>query len=101
MSLHVFCEKCYGCIACGKCDCTDESHLSMLGGNFVIAGALQRAFELGFDAGWGVTGEGFNNEWTPKSFTNDSYRRLVMTDDDDGRENFYTHYWRPGCGKPP
>ena len=60
--------------------------------NLRIAAALCRAFRLGFDTGWGVTGEGFNAEYCPRLSTNGYESMASYPGHDD--------LWRPGCHLP-
>ena len=61
-----------------------------IGYHLSIAAALCHAFEHGFDAGWGASGEGFNGEYCPR-LTDDRYRRM--------RRDGGSGYWVPGCGR--
>ncbi len=68
------------------------SWLPRLASNLANAGALCRAFRIGYDAGWNDTGEGFNGEYTGRDFTAEKYERLATYGNDGD--------WRPGCGRP-
>lgn len=64
--------------------------LAELGRHLAVAAALTRAFRLGFDAGFYVTGEGFNGEYAP---------RLTAAKYEAMRDDGYGDDWRPGCGR--
>jgi hypothetical protein len=72
--------------------------LRTLARNLTIGAALCRAFRLGFDAGWGVTGEGFNSEYTGPKFTREKYERMASVSDPS---ELTGDDWRPGCGRAP
>lgn len=94
-------ERAVNAKGCPRCNhygwrgCEMHERLAFLAANLEIAGGLCRAFRLGFDEGWNVTGEGFNSEYTSPRFK-------WPADYEDMATNGGTNSveWRPGCAKP-
>lgn len=101
--LRCDCDPCETCGEVGSrdtpCRCGRRAlvsiHLGCLADNLRIAGGLCAAFRQGFDEGWNCSGEGFNGEYTSKSFTAEKYERMKT----DGGQSFSG--WRPNVDAKP
>ena len=72
--------------------CPLHRALRLLAANLATAAALCEAFRQGFEEGFGISGEGFNAEYSPR-LTTARFTAMAETAS-------YDHEWRPGCGRP-
>ncbi len=80
---------------CWTCESVVLETVKRLASNLAIGAALCEAFRLGFDEGWDCSGEGFNAEYTSRSFTPDKYELMATVSSCASHDGA----WRPGCGR--